>query len=88
MLRINLSLRILCLLTWILLLAIAGTVIAAEKTVYMKSRTFQDPILWDSNYTACLAASDGKVYVGLNHHGGGATVAVYDPKTDQISRKV
>jgi hypothetical protein len=50
----------------------------------MKSRTFPDPILWDSNYTACLAASDGRVYVGLNHHGGGATVAVYDSVSDQM----
>jgi sugar lactone lactonase YvrE len=80
----KISLNTLCLLTWIAVITMTGTAIPAQKTVYMKSRTFKDPILWDSNYTACLAASDGKVYVGLNHHGGGATVAVYDPKTDQM----
>jgi hypothetical protein len=31
-----------------------------------------------------LVASDGRVYVGLNYHGGGASVAVYDPKTDTM----
>ncbi len=50
----------------------------------MESRTFTDPLVWDSNYTACLAASDGQVYVGLNYHGKGATVAVYDPGTDTM----
>ena len=52
--------------------------------VRMESRTFPDPLFWDSNYTACLAASDGQVYVGLNYHGKGATVAVYDPRTDTM----
>lgn len=57
---------------------------AEQKIVRMESRTFPDPIVWDSNYTALLAASDGRVYVGLNHHGAGASVAVYDPKTDTM----
>ena len=55
-----------------------------QKTVRMESRTFPDPYVWDSNYTACLAASDGKVYVGLNQHAKGGTVAMYDPKTDTM----
>jgi sugar lactone lactonase YvrE len=53
--------------------------------VRMESRTFPNPIVWDSNYTACLAASDGKVYVGLNHHGAGASVAMYDPASDSMT---
>jgi len=57
---------------------------SAPEIITMESRTFPDPIVWDSNYTACLAASDGRVYVGLNHHGGGASVAVYDPETDSM----
>ena len=57
---------------------------AEPSTVLMESRTFPDPLVWDSNYTACLAASDGRVYVGLNYHGKGATVAVYDPRTDTM----
>ncbi len=52
--------------------------------VRMQSRLFPGPLLWDSNYTACLAASDGRVYVGLNHHGAGGSVALYDPKTDTM----
>jgi len=65
----------------ILPLLAAGAFGAEQKIVRMESRTFPDPIVWDSNYTACLAASDGRVYVGLNRHGAGASVAVYDPKT-------
>ena len=58
--------------------------IGENKIVRMESRTFPDAYAWDSNYTACLAASDGRVYVGLNQHGKGATVAVYDPETDSM----
>jgi len=66
-------------------LALAGTASGAEpKIVRLESRTFPNPMVWDSNYTACLVASDGRVYVGLNYHGGGASVAVYDPKTDTM----
>ena len=57
---------------------------AQQKIVKMESRTFPNPIVWDSNYTALLAASDGRVYVGLNHHGAGASVAMYDPRTDTM----
>ncbi len=57
---------------------------AEPSTVRMESRTFPDALVWDSNYTALLAASDGRVYVGLNQHGKGATVAVYDPVTDTM----
>ena len=54
-------------------LAFPGAAPGAElKIVRLESRTFPNPIVWDSNYTACLAASDGRVYVGLNYHGGGA----------------
>ena len=62
-----------------------GSLDAEQKIVRMESRTFPDPIVWDSNYTALLAASDGRVYVGLNHHGAGASVAMYDPETDSLS---
>jgi sugar lactone lactonase YvrE len=69
--------------TFILTL-LAGGVWAEQKIVRMESRTFPDPLVWDSNYTACLAASDGRVYVGLNQHGKGGTVAVYNPETDTM----
>jgi len=68
-----------CILTW----ASAG--LAEEPIVRMASRTFPDPLVWDSNYTACFVASDSRVYVGLNHHGAGGTVAVYDPASDSMS---
>ena len=54
-------------------LAFPGMASAAEpKVVRLESRTFPNPLVWDSNYTACLVASDGRVYVGLNYHGSGA----------------
>lgn len=67
-----------------LLMGFGAGVFADIKVVKMKSRTFPDSIVWDSNYTACLAASDGKVYIGLNRHGAGGSVAVYDPDTDTM----
>ncbi len=70
--------------TCLVLSLAAGSAMAEQKIVRMESRTFPEPVVWDSNYTACLAASDGRVYVGLNQHGAGATVAVYDPKTDTM----
>jgi sugar lactone lactonase YvrE len=69
----------------LIILVLVGPATGQEpKIVRMESRTFPNPIVWDSNYTACLAASDGRVYVGLNFHGAGASVAVYDPKTDRM----
>ncbi len=69
-----------CFLLW------ASVSFAEERIVRMASRTFPDPLVWDSNYTACFVASDSRVYVGLNRHGGGGTVAVYDPATDSMTR--
>jgi sugar lactone lactonase YvrE len=68
----------------LVLVLAAAVAVAEQKIVTMESRTFPDPVVWDSNYTACLAASDGRVYVGLNQHGAGANVAMYDPKTDTL----
>ena len=78
--RLNTPLRVLC----VLLLSSGGALEAEQKIVRMESRMFPDPMVWDSNYTALLAASDGRVYVGLNRHGAGASVAVYDPRTDTM----
>jgi sugar lactone lactonase YvrE len=69
------------------LLLLPGLSAAGEQEpgiVRMESRLFPQPLVWDSNYTALLAASDGRVFVGLNQHGAGGTVAVYDPKTDTM----
>lgn len=59
-------------------------VLGEQKVVKMDSRLFPQPMVWDSNYTACLAASDGLVYIGLNQHGAGGSVAVFDPKKDKM----
>lgn len=74
-----------CCSVWLVILFLATGMAAETKIVRMESKTFPNPMVWDSNYTACLAASDGKVYVGLNHHGAGASVAMYDPQTDSIT---
>ena len=69
----------------LILLSIGSWTLGAEqKIVRLESRTFPNPIVWDSNYSACLVASDGRVYVGLNQHGAGASVCVYDPRTDTL----
>ena len=68
-----------------LTLSFAATVTSQPPVVRMDSRLFPDPLVWDSNYTALLAASDGRVYVGLNRHGAGGTVAVYDPESDTMT---
>lgn len=69
---------------FLLLPLFSGVLDAEQKIVRLESRTFPNPLVWDSNYTALLAASDGRVYVGLNQHGAGASVALYDPKTDTM----
>ena len=45
----------------------------------VESRPLPEQEKWDSMFTALYAASDGKVYIGLDYHGHGANVAVYDP---------
>lgn len=62
----------------------AGSLWAQYKTCQVESRKFPQQENWDSNFTALFAASDGKVYVGLDYHGAGGNVAVYDPKTDSM----
>lgn len=72
--------------SYLLCVVLLATVTSAEeRIVRMASRTFPDPLVWDSNYTACFVASDGRLYVGLNQHGKGGTVAVYDPATDSMT---
>lgn len=75
---------VILILSVIFFLALSGHVGGEQRVVKMESRLFPEPIVWDSNYTACLAASDGRVYVGLNQHGAGGSVAVYEPRTDKM----
>jgi len=50
----------------------------------VESRALPEQEKWDSMFTALYAASDGRVYIGLDYHGAGANVAVYDPAADAM----
>src|SRR6266545_5767289 len=47
-------------------------------------RVFPGLEAMDGNWAALLAASDGKVYVGLAYHGGDGHLAWYDSRTDTM----
>ena len=57
---------------------------AQDRVCRVESRALPDQENWDSMFTAMYAASDGKVYIGLDYHGSGANVAVYDPVKDSM----
>jgi hypothetical protein len=61
---------------------VACGALAAPDSVRIDHRVFPDLEEMDGNWAALLAASDGKVYVGLANHGGGGHLAWYDSKTD------
>ncbi len=64
---------------------IGGTPLNGQyKVCSVESRALPEQEKWDTNYTAMYAASDGKVYMGLNQHGYGGNIAVYDPETDSM----
>ena len=53
-------------------------------TVAVDYRIFPGLARMDGNWSALLAGSDGKVYVGLAYHGGGGHMVYYDAKTDTV----
>ena len=53
-------------------------------TVQVDYRTFPGLERMDGNWSALLAGSDGKVYIGLAYHGGGGHLVYYDSKTDTV----
>lgn len=55
-----------------------------NRTCRVESRALPEQEKWDSMFTALCAASDGRVYIGLDYHGAGANVAVYDPVSDSM----
>jgi hypothetical protein len=70
---------------WILgALAVALNGMAAPKTVTLQYRFFTGLPQMDGNWAALLAASDGKVYVGLACHGCNGHLVFYDSKTDKM----
>jgi hypothetical protein len=76
--------------SWILtLLSINLSCIAfplshAEPTVTVDYRVFPGLAQMDGNWAALLAASDGKVYVGLACHGCSGHLVFYDSKSDKM----
>lgn len=54
------------------------------RTVQVDCRVFPGLAEMDGNWSALLAGSDGKVYVGLAYHGGGGRMVYYDSTTDTI----
>lgn len=67
----------------VIALALAHLTRAADthvRTVQVDSRTFPGLERMDGNWSALLAGSDGKVYMGLAYHGGsGHRGRRYDP---------
>ena len=57
---------------------------AQYRVCRVESRALPEQEKWDSMFTALYAASDGKVYIGLDYHAYGANVAVYDPAADTM----
>lgn len=68
-------------------LALASLIWAADTpvpTVQVDYRTFPGLARMDGNWSALLAGSDGKVYMGLAYHGGGGHMVYYDAKNDTV----
>jgi len=57
---------------------------APKRSVRLEHRVFPGLHLMDGNWAALLAASDGKVYAGLAHHGAGGHFVYYDSKTGRM----
>jgi hypothetical protein len=55
-----------------------------NKTVRVGYRLFPGLAAMDGNWSALLAASDGKVYVGLAYHGSDGHLVYYDPSADAM----
>ncbi|HET7214017.1 MAG TPA: hypothetical protein VFL79_10540 [Terriglobia bacterium] len=54
------------------------------KSVTVDYRTFPGLARMDGNWSALLAGSDGKVYIGLAYHGGGGHLVYYDSKNNTV----
>lgn len=63
-----------------------GRAVAAGSPAIVKVdyRTFPGLARMDGNWSALLAGSDGKVYMGLAYHGGGGYLVYYDSKTNTV----
>ena len=67
------------------LAACAGATLSAKDSVVrVDHRVFPGLVDMDGNWAALLAASDGKVYAGLAHHGSDGHLVYYDSKQDRM----
>ncbi|MCW5980630.1 MAG: hypothetical protein KIT09_21300 [Bryobacteraceae bacterium] len=57
---------------------------APSRTIRVDHRIFPKLEAMDGAWAALFAASDGKVYAGLAHHGSVGHVVCYDSKTDRM----
>jgi hypothetical protein len=62
----------------------ASRVALAQSVVTVESRIFPGLAEMDGNWAALLAASDGKVYVGLACHGCNGHLVYFDSKADRM----
>lgn len=63
----------------------AGAPLLADTAkIHVDHRVFPGLAEMDGNWAALLAASDGKVYVGLANHGGDGHLVYYDSKQDRM----
>ena len=72
---------------WIpaILWLLAGAVFCqSRRGLRMDHRLFPGLHMMDGNWAALLAASDGKVYVGLTYHGGSGHLVYYDSKAGRM----
>ncbi|HYM12673.1 MAG TPA: hypothetical protein VEU62_18185 [Bryobacterales bacterium] len=56
----------------------------APKIINVDYRIFPDLADMDGHWAALLAASDGRVYIGLAHHGADGHLVCYDSKDDRM----
>jgi hypothetical protein len=69
---------------WCLLLCVTVAAEPNARVVQVDYRLFPGLARMDGNWSALLAAGDGKVYVGLAYHGGDGHLLYWDSKVDRI----
>jgi hypothetical protein len=69
---------------WVFAGLVQGVAGQSVRVARVEDRAFSNLANMDGNWSALLAASDGKVYVGLAYHGGDGHLVYYDSKTDQM----
>ena len=69
---------------FLLLPCVGWTADPPARIVQVDYRVFPGLADMDGNWSALLAARDGRVYVGLAYHGGDGHLVYFDPKADTL----